>query len=153
VEILDEKELEEKGYGGIVGVGKGSEHAPRLVRLTHEPSADNEAPQVALVGKGVTFDTGGISLKPGANMWDMISDMGGSAAVVATMVAAARLDLPMKVIATIPLAENTPSSTATRPGDRKSTRLNSSHVSISYAVFCLKKKIPTDEINCAVHKA
>lgn len=117
VEILDEKELEEKGYGGIVGVGKGSEHAPRLVRLTHEPSADNEAPQVALVGKGVTFDTGGISLKPGANMWDMISDMGGSAAVVATMVAAARLDLPMKVIATIPLAENTPSSTATRPGD------------------------------------
>ena len=117
VEILDEKELEEKGYGGIVGVGKGSEHAPRLVRLTHEPSADNETPQVALVGKGVTFDTGGISLKPGANMWDMISDMGGSAAVVATMVAAARLDLPMKVIATIPLAENTPSSTATRPGD------------------------------------
>ena len=117
VEILDEKELEEKGYGGIVGVGKGSEHAPRLVRLTHEPSAANEAPQVALVGKGVTFDTGGISLKPGANMWDMISDMGGSAAVVATMVAAARLDLPMKVIATIPLAENTPSSTATRPGD------------------------------------
>lgn len=117
VEILDEKELEEKGYGGIVGVGKGSEHAPRLVRLTHEPSADNEAPQVALVGKGVTFDTGGISLKPGANMWDMISDMGGSAAVVATMVATARLDLPMKVIATIPLAENTPSSTATRPGD------------------------------------
>ncbi|PZO98371.1 MAG: leucyl aminopeptidase [Corynebacterium urealyticum] len=117
VEILDEKELEEKSYGGIVGVGKGSEHAPRLVRLTHEPSADNEAPQVALVGKGVTFDTGGISLKPGANMWDMISDMGGSAAVVATMVAAARLDLPMKVIATIPLAENTPSSTATRPGD------------------------------------
>ena len=117
VEILDEKELEEKGYGGIVGVGKGSEHAPRLVRLTHEPSANNEAPQVALVGKGVTFDTGGISLKPGANMWDMISDMGGSAAVVATMVAAARLDLPMKVIATIPLAENTPSSTATRPGD------------------------------------
>ena len=117
VEILDEKELEDKGYGGIVGVGKGSEHAPRLVRLTHEPSAKNEAPQVALVGKGVTFDTGGISLKPGANMWDMISDMGGSAAVVATMVAAARLDLPMKVIATIPLAENTPSSTATRPGD------------------------------------
>ena len=117
IEILDEKELEEKGYGGIVGVGKGSEHAPRLVRLIHEPSADNEAPQVALVGKGVTFDTGGISLKPGANMWDMISDMGGSAAVVATMVAAARLDLPMKVIATIPLAENTPSSTATRPGD------------------------------------
>ena len=117
VEILDEKELEDKGYGGIVGVGKGSEHAPRLVRLTHESSADNEAPQVALVGKGVTFDTGGISLKPGANMWDMISDMGGSAAVVATMVAAARLDLPMKVIATIPLAENTPSSTATRPGD------------------------------------
>ena len=117
VEILDEKELEDKGYGGIVGVGKGSEHAPRLVRLTHEPSAANEAPQVALVGKGVTFDTGGISLKPGANMWDMISDMGGSAAVVATMVAAARLDLPMKVIATIPLAENTPSSTATRPGD------------------------------------
>jgi len=117
VEILNEKELEEQGYGGIVGVGKGSEHAPRLVRLTHEPEGAADAPFVALVGKGVTFDTGGISLKPGANMWDMISDMGGSASVLGSMIAAALLELPLKVTATIPLAENTPSSTATRPGD------------------------------------
>ncbi|HIW95834.1 MAG TPA: leucyl aminopeptidase, partial [Candidatus Corynebacterium gallistercoris] len=69
------------------------------------------------VGKGITFDTGGISLKPGANMDHMISDMGGSAAVVGATLAAARLELPVKVTATIPLAENMPSSSATRPGD------------------------------------
>ena len=117
-EILDEKQLEEQGFGGIIGVGKGSARAPRLLRLTYTPTKnDGDTPFVALVGKGITFDTGGISLKPGANMWDMISDMGGSAAVIASIYAVARLDAPVKVTATIPMAENMPSDRATRPGD------------------------------------
>ena len=73
--------------------------------------------KVALVGKGITFDTGGISLKPGAKMWDMIMDMGGSAAVIAATLAAAKLQINTQVTATIPIAENMPSGTATRPGD------------------------------------
>lgn len=118
VEILDEKELEKQGFGGIIGVGKGSQRPPRLVRVTYSPSdANSSTPNVALVGKGVTFDTGGISLKPGAKMWDMISDMGGSAAVVASIILASKLKVNAKVIATIPIAENMPSDRATRPGD------------------------------------
>ncbi|XSE51377.1 leucyl aminopeptidase [Corynebacterium auriscanis] len=117
-EILDEKQLEEQGFGGIIGVGKGSARAPRLLRLTYTPAETKDgAPFVALVGKGITFDTGGISLKPGANMWDMISDMGGSAAVIASIYAVARLGVPVKVTATVPMAENMPSDRATRPGD------------------------------------
>lgn len=117
-EILDEKQLEEQGFGGIIGVGKGSARAPRLLRLSYTPENSGEnTPFVALVGKGITFDTGGISLKPGANMWDMISDMGGSAAVIASIYAVARLGAPVKVTATVPMAENMPSDRATRPGD------------------------------------
>lgn len=117
-EILDEKQLEEQGFGGIIGVGKGSARTPRLLRLTYTPENNgDDTPFVALVGKGITFDTGGISLKPGANMWDMISDMGGSAAVIASIYAVARLGAPVKVTATIPMAENMPSDRATRPGD------------------------------------
>ncbi len=116
VEILDEAELEAQGFGGIVGVGQGSTHPPRLVRVSHSPK-DAKGPKIALVGKGVTFDTGGISLKPGANMWNMISDMGGSAAVVGTMLAAAQLEVPLNITATIPLAENMPGGNAIRPGD------------------------------------
>jgi leucyl aminopeptidase len=115
VEILDEKALGKGGYGGIVGVGKGSSRQPRLVRLTH--SGGRKAKRVALVGKGVTFDTGGISIKPAANMHHMTSDMGGAAAVIATVVLAAKEKLPIDVIATVPMAENMPSSTAQRPGD------------------------------------
>ena len=118
VEILDEKQLEEQGFGGIVGVGKGSQYPPRLVRVTYSPSdANSDLSKVALVGKGITFDTGGISLKPGAKMWDMIMDMGGSAAVIAATLAAAKLQINTQVTATIPIAENMPSATATRPGD------------------------------------
>lgn len=118
VEILDDKQLEEQGFGGIIGVGKGSARPPRLVRVSYTPAdAGESTPFVALVGKGITFDTGGISLKPGANMWDMISDMGGSAAVVASIIAAAKLELNVRVTATVPLAENMPGSAATRPGD------------------------------------
>jgi leucyl aminopeptidase len=114
-EVLDEEALHAGGYGGILGVGGGSSPPPRLVRLTHSPASPKC--RVALVGKGITFDTGGISIKPAANMDHMTSDMAGAAAVVATAVLAARLDLPVEVIATVPMAENMPSATAYRPGD------------------------------------
>lgn len=123
VEVLDEKALQKAGYGGIVGVGQGSSRPPRLVRLTHRGSKLAKGKQgkakklVALVGKGVTFDTGGISIKPAAGMHHMTSDMGGAAAVVATVALAAQLGLPIDVIATVPVAENMPSGTAQRPGD------------------------------------
>jgi leucyl aminopeptidase len=118
-EVLDEKDLARAGYGGILGVGVGSSRPPRLVRLHYTPA---DAPtagrsKVALVGKGVTFDTGGISIKPAAKMDEMTMDMAGAAAVIVTTVLAARLGLPVEVIATVPMAENMPSGTAYRPGD------------------------------------
>lgn len=116
VEVLDDKALIKAGYGGIVGVGQGSSRLPRLVRLTYK-GAKRGGKRVALVGKGITFDTGGISIKPAANMHHMTSDMGGAAAVIATVVLAAKQKLPIDVIATVPMAENMPSSTAQRPGD------------------------------------
>ncbi|MCX2933292.1 leucyl aminopeptidase [Mycobacterium sp. CVI_P3] len=117
VEVLDDKALAKAGYGGIVGVGKGSSRPPRLVRLAHRGGKGKKAKTVALVGKGITFDTGGISIKPAASMHHMTSDMGGAAAVIATVVLAAKQGLPIDVIATVPMAENMPSSTAQRPGD------------------------------------
>jgi leucyl aminopeptidase len=117
VEVLDDKALAKDGYGGVVGVGKGSSRPPRLVRLAHRGAKNKKAKTVALVGKGITFDTGGISIKPAANMHHMTSDMGGAAAVIATVVLAAKQQLPIDVIATVPMAENMPSSTAQRPGD------------------------------------
>ncbi|HEX9334477.1 MAG TPA: leucyl aminopeptidase, partial [Pseudonocardiaceae bacterium] len=115
VEILDEKALRKEGYGGILGVGGGSSRPPRLVRLRYRGSKPRA--KVALVGKGITFDTGGISLKPSANMEHMTSDMSGAAAMVATVVLAARLRYPLEVTATVPMAENMPSGSAYRPGD------------------------------------
>jgi leucyl aminopeptidase len=118
VEVLDEKALAKRGYGGVIGVGKGSSRPPRLVRIAYRGAPNRkDAKTVALVGKGITFDTGGISIKPAANMHYMTSDMSGAAAVIATTVLAARLELPIDVIATVPMAENMPSATAQRPGD------------------------------------
>jgi leucyl aminopeptidase len=121
VEVLDDKALQKAGYGGVIGVGKGSSRLPRLVRLTHHGSKlakkPKQAKKVALIGKGITFDTGGISIKPAASMHYMTGDMGGAAAVIATVVLAAQRELPVEVIATVPMAENMPSSTAQRPGD------------------------------------
>ena len=121
VEVLDDKALQKGGYGGVIGVGQGSSRPPRLVRLIHRGSQlakkPKQAKKVALVGKGVTFDTGGISIKPAASMHYMTSDMGGAAAVIATVALAAQLELPIDVIATVPMAENMPSATAQRPGD------------------------------------
>jgi leucyl aminopeptidase len=121
VEVLDDKALQKGGYGGVIGVGQGSSRPPRLVRLIHRGSRlatkPKQAKKVALVGKGITFDTGGISIKPAASMHYMTSDMGGAAAVIATVVLAAQQQLPIDVIATVPMAENMPSATAQRPGD------------------------------------
>ena len=121
VEILDDEALARGGYGGVIGVGQGSSRPPRMVRLIHRGAAlardPGRAKKVALVGKGITFDTGGISIKPAANMHHMTSDMAGAAAVIATVVLAAGQRLPIDVIATVPMAENMPSATAQRPGD------------------------------------
>jgi len=116
VEVLDDAALAEGGFGGVLGVGQGSSRKPRLVRLRWAGGPSPRA-KVALVGKGITFDTGGISIKPAANMDHMTSDMSGAAAVIATTVLAATLELPVAVTATVPMAENMPSDTAYRPGD------------------------------------
>jgi leucyl aminopeptidase len=114
-EVLDEKALLKGGYGGILGVGQGSIHPPRLVRLTYRhPRAKRS---VALVGKGITFDSGGLSLKPAAAMEWMKADMGGAAAVIAAMTAIARLKPTVNVVGWAPMAENMPSGTAQRPSD------------------------------------
>jgi leucyl aminopeptidase len=114
-EVLDEKALKRKGFGGILGVGGGSSRPPRLVRVSYRGAKATK--KIALVGKGITFDSGGISIKPAANMDQMTSDMSGAAAVLASVVLAAKLKYPLEVTANIPLAENLPSATSYRPGD------------------------------------
>ena len=117
VEVLDVAELQAGGYGGILAVGLGSEAPPRLVKLSYTPQGVADPKRVALVGKGITFDTGGISIKPAAGMWEMKSDMAGAAAVGATMLAVAALKPPVAVTGYLAMAENMPSGTAYRPGD------------------------------------
>lgn len=115
VQVLDEKALEKGGYGGILGVGIGSAAGPRLVKLSYtSPGADKT---LAFVGKGITYDSGGISLKPAGHNETMKCDMSGAAAVFAAVVAAARLGLAVNVTGWLALAENMPSGSATRPGD------------------------------------
>ncbi|MEU9852851.1 leucyl aminopeptidase [Streptomyces sp. NPDC047974] len=115
VQVLDEKALAKGGYGGILGVGAGSVNPPRLVRIAYtHPKAERT---LALVGKGITYDSGGISLKPAGHNETMKCDMSGAAAVFATVVAAARLGLEVNVTGWLALAENMPSGSATRPGD------------------------------------
>ncbi|GAA1793066.1 leucyl aminopeptidase [Planosporangium flavigriseum] len=116
VEVLDETALKEAGYGGILAVGQGSEAPPRLVRLSYRPEG-SPARHVALVGKGITFDSGGVSIKPAQGMWEMKSDMAGAAAVAATMLAIAALTPNVAVTGYAALAENMPSGSAYRPGD------------------------------------
>lgn len=113
-EVLTPEQLTAQGFGGIMAVGGGSSRGPRLVVLRYQGGGQKT---VGLVGKGITFDTGGISLKPGANMDSMISDMAGSAAVAATIFGAAAHKLPLNVVAVLPLAENMPGGHAYRPGD------------------------------------
>ena len=115
ITVLDEQALAEGGYGGILGVGQGSVHPPRLVRLEYAPPGASKA--LVLAGKGITFDSGGLSLKPAKAMETMKSDMGGAAAVLAAMQAISALGLPVRVVGYLPLAENMPSGTAQRPSD------------------------------------
>ncbi|MGW2812057.1 leucyl aminopeptidase [Streptomyces sp. NPDC001415] len=115
VQVLDEKALEKGGYGGILGVGVGSENPPRLVKISYTHAKD--AKHLAFVGKGITYDSGGISLKPAGHNETMKCDMSGAAAVFAAVVAAARLGLEVNVTGWLALAENMPSGSATRPGD------------------------------------
>jgi leucyl aminopeptidase len=115
IEVLDEVALREGGYGGILGVGQGSDRPPRLVRLDYAPEAAER--HVALVGKGITFDTGGLSLKPAAGMVGMKYDMCGAATALAVLRAVATLGLPVHVTAWLCIADNMPSGRATRPGD------------------------------------
>ncbi|GHB37682.1 putative cytosol aminopeptidase [Streptomyces cirratus] len=115
VQVLDEKALVKGGFGGIMGVGKGSENPPRLVKLSYtHPKAEKT---LAFVGKGITYDSGGISLKPAGHNETMKCDMAGAAAVFASVVAAAKLGLQVNVTGWLALAENMPSGSATKPGD------------------------------------
>ncbi|MBO3733614.1 leucyl aminopeptidase [Glycomyces niveus] len=115
VEILNAEALSAGGYGGVLAVGGGSSAEPRLVRLSYRPEGATR--HVALVGKGITFDSGGINIKPGAGMWDMKGDMAGAAAVVGATLAAARLGLNVNVTCTVALAENMLSGSSFRPSD------------------------------------
>jgi len=115
VEVLAEDELVAGEYGGILGVGAGSQRGPRLVKISYSP--DGAARHLALVGKGITFDTGGLSLKPPASMVGMKFDMTGAATVMAVILAAARLELPVRLTGWLCVAENMPSGSAIRPGD------------------------------------
>lgn len=115
VTVWDENRLEKEGFGGIMGVGKGSTRQPRLVKVEYAPA--KATAKIAFVGKGITFDTGGISIKPAPGMGDMKSDMAGAAVVLNTVLALAGLGLPIKATAWLCIAENMPSGSASRPGD------------------------------------
>ena len=115
VTVWDEKRLEKEGFGGILGVGKGSTRQPRLVKVEYSPA--RATAKIALVGKGITFDTGGISIKPALGMGDMKSDMAGAAVVLNSVLAIAGLRLPVKATAWLCIAENMPSGAAQRPAD------------------------------------
>jgi leucyl aminopeptidase len=115
VEVLDEKALANGGYGGILGVGQGSTNPPRLVRLSYAPK--KAVTHLGFVGKGITFDSGGLSLKTASGMISMKSDMAGAAAVIGATIAIARLGLPVQVTAYAAMAENMPSGSAARPSD------------------------------------
>jgi leucyl aminopeptidase len=126
-EILGPAEIEAKGMGGLVAVSAGSANEPRLIVLRYR---GGEGETVALVGKGVTFDSGGISIKPSQNMQEMKMDMSGAAAVLESTAAIAELGLPVNLLAVVPAAENMPSGSATRPGDII-TQLNGKTVEVN----------------------
>ena len=118
VDVWDEDRIAAERLGGLLGVAAGAAEPPRLLRLGYEPAGRRKAvPTVALVGKGITFDSGGLSLKPAASMTTMKSDMGGAAAVIASTVALATLGAPVRVVGWVAATENMPSGTALHPGD------------------------------------
>ena len=116
VQVLERKDMEKLGMGALLSVARGSVEPPKLIVLQYHGAGRGRKP-VALVGKGVTFDTGGISLKPAPEMDEMKFDMCGAASVLGTMKAVAELKLPLNVVGIIPTTENMPSGTATKPGD------------------------------------
>ncbi len=120
VEVLDEVAAAELGLGGLLGVAAGSHEPPRLIKLTYDPPGAQTT--VALVGKGITFDSGGLSIKTAEGMMTMKTDMGGGAAVIAAMAALPALAPPVKVLGFVPTTENMPGGRATRPGDVLRTR-------------------------------
>jgi len=115
VTVLAEEELAAEGFGGILGMGQGSSRGPRLVKVSYSPAGATK--HLALVGKGITFDSGGLSLKPPTAMIGMKYDMAGAATVLGVVLAAAELELDIRMTAWLCLAENMPSGTATRPND------------------------------------
>ncbi len=117
LKVLEQKEMEELGMGALLGVAKGSHEPPKFIILQYHGSKKKDDRPVVLVGKTITFDTGGISLKPAESMEHMKADMTGGAEVLATMRAAARLKLPLNLISILPAAENMPGGRAMRPGD------------------------------------
>ncbi|MEK6629070.1 MAG: leucyl aminopeptidase [Bdellovibrionota bacterium] len=121
VTAWDKKRIEKEKMGGLLGVAQGSAQEPRFIVMEYNGAAKTKKP-VAFVGKGLTFDTGGISIKPSAKMEDMKYDMGGGAAVIATMLAIAQLKLKINAIAFVPATENMPGSRATKPGDIHTAR-------------------------------
>jgi leucyl aminopeptidase len=116
VTVLDERQLQALGMGALYGTGQGSARPPRLVAVEYRGGKAGEAP-IALVGKGITFDTGGISIKPGEGMWRMRSDMSGAAATAGALLTLARREAKVNAVAVLALAENMPDGNAIRPGD------------------------------------
>jgi leucyl aminopeptidase len=126
-EVLGREQVKEKGMGGLVAVSQGTAEEPQLIVLRYQGGGDET---LGLVGKGVTFDSGGISIKPAAGMQEMKMDMSGAAAVLETVSALAKLDVPIDVLAVIPATENLPSGTAVKPGDII-TQLNGKTVEVN----------------------
>ena len=116
--VLDEKQLAERGFGGVIGVGQGAASPPRFVQIDYKPEKGvRKARHVVLVGKGITFDSGGLSIKPGQSMVTMKRDMTGAAVVASVMAALPDVDCPVRVTGLLPIAENSVSGTSMRPGD------------------------------------
>ena len=126
IEVWDEDRIANEHLGGLLGVARGSTQPPRLVRVEYQPSdpieVDGKVPHLALVGKGITFDSGGLSLKTATGMETMKTDMGGAAAVLSALDAAAALGARLRITAITPLTENMPGGSATKPGDVLTTR-------------------------------
>jgi leucyl aminopeptidase len=127
-EVLGRKQIAEAGMGGLVAVSQGTAQEPQLIVLRYQGGGDGKT--LGLVGKGVTFDSGGISIKPASGMQEMKMDMSGAAAVLETVSAIAKLELPINVLAVIPSTENMPSGTAVKPGDII-TQLNGKTVEVN----------------------
>jgi leucyl aminopeptidase len=127
-EVLGREQIKEKGMGGLVAVSQGTAEEPQLIVLRYQGGGDGKT--LGLVGKGVTFDTGGISIKPAASMHEMKMDMSGAAAVIESVSAIAKLEIPIDLLAVIPSTENMPSGTAVKPGDII-TQLNGKTVEVN----------------------